>query len=353
MAQIKCIYGAPCSGKSTFVKENAGEGDIIWDFDHIRAALTNHEEHDTGTDGQNDMTKQLRFTFANGAKDNAAEVAWFICTRPTDKIRELLGEDAEFIEMEATEQECLDRLEKDKTRKNKKLMKKLIHEYFNGEEKSKNDVFERRGTAMKKGEKEIRNVVCEIRMERREDGDSFTIVGKPIVFNRSTDIGGYFSEEIAPEAVRPEILRDVCLLVNHDMTGIPLARSRRNNENSNLRFYIEPEDVSMEADLSRKNPKALELESALERKDITGMSFAFYVEDDEWTKLDSSYPHRRITKFSDILEVSAVNWPAYPQTSIGARALESAQSTLKEAREALESATAKQKKIAELNKRLN
>lgn len=353
MAQIKCIYGAPCSGKTTFVKEHAGEGDIIWDFDHVRAALTNHAEHESGSDGQNDMTKQLRFTFASGAKDNAADVAWFICTRPTEKIKEQLGEDAEFIEMEATEEECLDRLEKDKTRKDKELMKKLIHEYFHGEEKAEANEFELRRSEMKKGEREIRTITCEIRMQPSDDGDTFTIVGKPIVFNKTTDIGGYFSEEIAPEAVSPEILRDVCLLVNHDMTGIPLARSRRNNENSNLRFYIEPEDVSMEADLTRKNPKAVELESALERKDITGMSFAFYVDDDVWTKLDSSYPHRRITKFGDIMEVSAVNWPAYKQTSIGARTLESAQSTLKEAREALESAKAKQAKIAELNKRLN
>lgn len=205
---------------------------------------------------------------------------------------------------------------------------------------------------MKKGEKEIRNVVCEIRKQDNDD-DSFTIVGQPIVFNKTTDIGGYFSEEIAPEAVSAEILRDVCLLINHDMTGIPLARSRRNNKNSNLRFEIGKEAVNMEADLTRKNPKAVELESALEREDITGMSFAFYVEDDEWTGLDSSYPHRRITKFSDIMEVSAVNWPAYPQTTIGARALDSAKETVEEARKALDSAEARRKKIAELNEKLN
>lgn len=352
MATVKCVFGAPCSGKTTFVKENASDNDVIWDFDHIRAALTNHEEHESGNDGQNDMTKQLRYTFASNAKENDCQVAWFICTKPTGQMKELLGDDAEYIEMEATEEECLDRLEKDKTRKNKELMKKLIHEYFQGEKKSEEMKFERRGNGMKNREKEIRNVFCEIRMDPKDD-DTFTVVGKPIVFNKTTDIGGYFSEEIAPEAVSADILRDVCFLINHDLAGIPLARSRRNNENSNLRFSIAPDAVDMEADLSRKNPKALELESALERKDITGMSFAFYVEDDEWTKLDSSYPHRRITKFSDILEVSAVNWPAYPQTSIGARALESAQSTLKEAREALESAEEKHKKIAELNNRLS
>lgn len=204
---------------------------------------------------------------------------------------------------------------------------------------------------MKKGEKEIRNIVCEIR-KSDVDENTFRVVGKPIVFNKTTDIGGYFSEEIAPEAVSKEILRDVCFLINHDMNGIPLARSRRNNENSNLRFTIVADGVDMESDLSRKNPKALELESALEREDITGMSFAFYVESDEWTKMDTSYPHRRITKFSNILEVSAVNWPAYPQTSIGTRALDSAKETVEEARKALESAEARRAKIAELNEKL-
>lgn len=350
MAQIKCIYGAPCSGKTTFVKENASADDIIWDYDHIRKALTNHEEHVSGTDAQEEITKQLRQSFAENAGSNAAEVAWFICTRASKKIRELLGKDAEYIEMGATEEECLKRLEKDDSRKDKELMKKLIHEYYE-EKKSIEPTGEGR-FEMGEHEREIRTIPCELRASRDDDHDLLHVDGEPIVFNKTTDIGGLFSEEIAPEAVSEKILQDVVFLVNHDMMGIPMARSRRNTKNSNLRFAIEKENVAMETDLDLKNPKVQELGSALDRHDVEGMSFAFVVEKDEWTELESSYPHRRITKFKDIYEVSAVTWPAYPQTSIASRSLESAEATLKEARSALESAKEKQKKIAELNQKL-
>lgn len=82
------------------------------------------------------------------------------------------------------------------------------------------------------------------------------------------------------------------------------------------------------------------------------MSFAFLVDGDKWDDLDSDYPKRTITHISEIFEVSAVTWPAYEQTSISARSLESGKQSLAEARKALESAKAKAAKIAELNQRL-
>lgn len=82
------------------------------------------------------------------------------------------------------------------------------------------------------------------------------------------------------------------------------------------------------------------------------MSFAFLVDKDEWTDLDTDYPKRTILHISEIFEVSAVNWPAYTQTSISSRSLESGQKSLEEARAALERAKAKSEKIASLNEKL-
>ena len=82
------------------------------------------------------------------------------------------------------------------------------------------------------------------------------------------------------------------------------------------------------------------------------MSFAFLVDGDKWEDLDSDYPKRTITHISEIMEISAVNWPAYEQTSISSRSLESGQKSLAEARAALESAKARSEKIASLNQRL-
>lgn len=202
-------------------------------------------------------------------------------------------------------------------------------------------------------EREIRTMLGKVETRAEEDG-KITLIGQPIVFNQRTNIADFFEEEIAPEAVEESVLRDVCLLVNHDFNGIPLARSRNNNANSNLRFTKSNFAVDMAADLDPKNPKAIELNSAVERGDIPGMSFAFIVDGEEWSNLDSDLPLRRITHISKIFEVSAVTWPAYEGTSIQSeRSLESELESLKRAREELESARARAAKIAELNEKLS
>lgn len=201
-------------------------------------------------------------------------------------------------------------------------------------------------------EREVRTFIGEVRSKASDDNTKILIEGEPIVFNQKTDIGGLWEESIDPGAIDEETLRDVRFLVNHNFDMIPLARSRRNTQNSTMRLRIGESAVSMEADLDEKNPKALELDSAIKRGDISGMSFAFLVDGDKWDDLDSDYPKRTITHIAEIYEVSAVTWPAYEQTSISSRSLESGKKSLADARAALESARVKSEKIAELNKRL-
>ena len=201
-------------------------------------------------------------------------------------------------------------------------------------------------------EREVRTFIGEVRSKTSEDSTKILIEGEPIVFNQKTDIGGFWEESIDPGAIDEETLRDVRFLVNHNFDMIPLARSRRNTQNSTMRLKIGESAVSMEADLDEKNPKAIELDSAIKRGDISGMSFAFLVDGDKWDDLDSDYPKRTITHIAEIFEVSAVTWPAYEQTSISSRSLESGKASLEEARAALESARKRSERIAELNSRL-
>ena len=347
MATVKCIYGPPCSGKTTFVNENANpETDLVWDFDEIKCAITKKAAHESVSEAQNDMLCWLRASYATAAAGSKAEIAWFICTKPNENIKELLGEDTEYIEMSTSEEECLERLMKDDSREDKEFFKRLIHEYF--EEKSQ----EGRSKVMNK-ECEVRNFLNDVKLEKRSDEDQgMTLHGVPIVFNQATDISGLWEEVIAPDAVSEAALKDVRFLVNHDFSGIPLARSRRNTKNSTMRLSIEDDGVHMEADLDQKNPKAVELFSAVERGDVSGMSFAFIVGEDSWENLDSDYPKRIIRSIAEIMELSAVTWPAYEQTSISSRSLEGGKASLEEARAALESARKRSERIAELNSRL-
>ena len=183
---------------------------------------------------------------------------------------------------------------------------------------------------------ENRSYIFDIRSEQREDGIS-TLSGQPIVYSSPTDIGGWFREIIEPGALDGADMKDVPLLVNHDNRMIPVARSRNNNANSTMRLMITDTGLNFEADIDvERNATARELQSAVDRRDLDGMSFAFWVSGERWEDLDTDYPTRYITKFERIAEISAVTWPAYEATSIYARskeALESARSSLESARQ--------------------
>lgn len=171
----------------------------------------------------------------------------------------------------------------------------------------------------------------EVRAENSEEHGNY-ITGRPIVFESPTDIGGYFSEVIDRDALTNADLRDVRFLVGHNTSMIPLARSRRNNANSTMQMEIDAQGMAIRVDLdTENNSEAKALYSATNRGDISGMSFMFSVDGEEWENLDSDYPTRRITSISKVFEVSAVAFPAYEETSLQARsaeALENARASL-------------------------
>lgn len=199
-----------------------------------------------------------------------------------------------------------------------------------------------------------RNYNFEIRAEKNEGEESkgkYTLYGLPIVYDSRTDIG-WFDEIIEKGALDKADLKDVRFLVNHDLSKIPLARSRNNNENSTMRLKKTDKGLEIEVDLDAdNNSEARNLYSAISRGDITGMSFMFGIDGEEWENLESEHPTRRIKSISTVVEVSAVTFPAYEATEIYARdktALDNAKVALDNARAAVD--TDKQKRELELLK---
>lgn len=183
-------------------------------------------------------------------------------------------------------------------------------------------------------ELERRSYSFEVRAEETEAG--YILTGRPIVYNSRTNLG-WFDEIIMPGALNGADLTDVRFLVNHDTSKIPLARSRRNNGNSTMQFSID--DYGMNLDWVKldveNNTEAKALYSAVQRGDISGMSFMFSIDGEEWTDLESDHPTRQITKIGSVVEVSAVTYPAYEATEINARsreALDSARAALDKAK---------------------
>lgn len=165
--------------------------------------------------------------------------------------------------------------------------------------------------------------------------DGNYIEGHPAVYGQVTKIGNWFNEVIERGAFDECDFDDVLFSINHDLKKIPLARSRRNNGNSTMQLLTNETGLYIKASLDvENNNEARSLHSAVKRGDIDGMSFIFYVKDEEWQDMDSEMPTRRIKKIKKVIEVSAVNFPAYSGTDINARD----QSVLDNAKLALENA---------------
>ena len=166
----------------------------------------------------------------------------------------------------------------------------------------------------KKKPMEQRGYQFEVRAEKTDKGD--VITGRPIVYDSKTDMG-YFEEIIEKGALEDTDLTDVRFLVNHDISKIPLARSRRNNGNSTMKLTTDKDGLVIEVQLdTENNAEARSLYSAVKRGDISGMSFMFVIDSEEWEDLDSDHPLRRIKKIKAVYEVSAVTFPAYSSTEI-------------------------------------
>ena len=158
-----------------------------------------------------------------------------------------------------------------------------------------------------------------------------------------------FSETIEKGALDGANLKDVLFFVNHDTNKIPLARSRNNNENSTLQLMVDDQGLRFKTKLDIKNnPEAAALYSAIQRRDITGMSFGFRVAEDKWENIESEYPSRSIKKIEMVQEISACSFPAYEATSIYTRSLDNDRTMLDSMRGNLVDTKAKKEEIEKI-----
>ena len=202
--------------------------------------------------------------------------------------------------------------------------------------------------------KEIINFGFEIRAEETEENGKI-LSGHPIVFEQEAEIFspryGRYTEVIDKGALTETNLRDVRFLVNHNTDMIPLARSRNNNENSTMQMIVDPDRgmfIRVNLD-TENNTEARNLYSAVERGDITGMSFMFADVEDKWEDVNAELPVRHVRSIGRVLEVSVVTFPAYEATSIQTRGLSDA---LDSAWESLESERARLAEIERKKQRI-
>lgn len=160
-----------------------------------------------------------------------------------------------------------------------------------------------------------RYFTSELKVERRADG-SPQISGYGAVFNQlSVPLWG-FREKIEPGAFAKAIREDdVRGLWQHDSNFV-LGRNtagtlRLKEDGIGLAYEIDPPDTQWARD-------AL---VTMERGDVTQSSFAFETVADRWEEDKETGVTIRTLIEVKLYDVSPVTFPAYPQTSVGVRAL--------------------------------
>jgi HK97 family phage prohead protease len=169
-----------------------------------------------------------------------------------------------------------------------------------------------KGATMLKIEK--RYLTPNLRVEQRAEGEIAGLSGYAAVFNkRSVELWGFY-EVLAPGVFADSLAAedDVLALWNHDPNWI-LARStngslRLKEDKVGLISEIDPLDTAINRGFV----------AAIERGDVTQMSFAFVATDERWD-LDANEQWVRTILRAKLYDVSPVTYPAYLDTSIGVR----------------------------------
>lgn len=169
---------------------------------------------------------------------------------------------------------------------------------------------------------EVRCLATDLRIEQRDAATaSRTITGYAAKFDTwSEPIMGWFREKIAPGAFEECDLSDVIMCFNHRDDAI-LARTISGT------LQLEVDDIGLHFSFEAPNTSCgNDMVELVRRGDISKCSFRFGVTQDEWIYADKQNgletDERTILKFSRVVDVALVVFPAYPDTEASVRHLE-------------------------------
>jgi predicted kinase len=127
--------GAPCSGKSTYVREQAKGEDIIVDMDRIALSLAVEGTADFQySERIRNIARQARPAIVKGAllaaQGERRLGVWVIHTDPSPQDRQMYrAMNAQFVELDPGKDVCLTRA-KERPQPNRQVSEKVIAEYY-------------------------------------------------------------------------------------------------------------------------------------------------------------------------------------------------------------------------------
>lgn len=157
--------------------------------------------------------------------------------------------------------------------------------------------------------------------EMRATADGLSFEGYAAIFDvpslpmrfPTVNYGRPFTEVVSPGAFTRTLGMnpDVSLVINHDLTALPLARTR----SGTLRLTQDGRGLHAEAKIV-DSPRGHDAYASIARGDVAGMSFRFAAVEDE---TQNNVRVLRQVKLGP--EISLTNMPAYPSTEAAVRFL--------------------------------
>ena len=166
----------------------------------------------------------------------------------------------------------------------------------------------------------------EVTIRAFKEGDNMVLEGYAALYNVESRLlyenGKRFIEVIERGAFKDVVGGDVYLTFNHSKDTI-LARTI----NKTLELKDDEKGLYFRAILNETSTSK-DLYIMVERGDVVENSFAFTVDEGQkWERSAEGVPLRRISRISNLFDVSVVTKAAYPKTEVYARGFEEFEST--------------------------
>lgn len=335
--KISVVWGAPCSGKSTYVREAIGDKDIVYDYDRILSAITYKESHNANKHPAHEYVLGFRLSILNRLKgQDELEHAYIITRYPTEALKKQLESlDPEYVEIKADKQTCYDRLEQDDSRPDKEEWRGIIDEWFRSYGDRENE--ERRRLMQARSERVERRFAFETRAVERQEGEELWVEGYAVRFDSPTVLfeldGVEYREQVAAGAFDGARMDDVIFNYNH--SGKVVARTRNNT----LQLEVDGKGLKTRARLDGTE-EGRRLYDEISKGYIDRMSFQFTIEEEEFDRAQRLWT---VNKVKRLYDVSAVDIPAYDDTSIQARKAAALEADAQQRQQAAQAALARQR----------
>ena len=162
-------------------------------------------------------------------------------------------------------------------------------------------------------EKRILNTETTIETRDVDGQEKDVVVGYASIYgSKSNNLGGFY-EYIEAGAFTPELIEksDIRALINHDASLI-LARSQYGQGT----LDVKADEKGLRYEFVLPNTTiAQDLKENMRLGNVSQSSFAFTVQEDEWSTNDDNESIRTIKSIDSLFDIAIVTYPAYSEAS--------------------------------------